>query len=284
MMVKNGPLLSRIVRLYSSHAAAESATPTISSTLILSRPPVITHEASAFETQFYKYQSELWRRLMWTFPKWFYFKTGTLAEQRYKVINKNPVSDDRKVLFPRGRPDLRHSRDRRFREYIRAPKTYKEEDELVGIDQSEQKESELTKKIVPNSRTTEADRLNDTTSLERQLSRTLFLAVQRKGETSWKLPSFKEQPGELIPLHLLAEQGLRSIGGSAINYFNVAKTPCHHEGDAKSREYFIKSHILSGVFEPQSEDIKFQWLTKQELKDSLPKEYYERVSHLFNDV
>lgn len=89
-----GPITTQI-RCYAavqSGASSSSATssPSISLTLILSRLPIITQDLTPFESQFYKYQSELWRRLMWTFPKWFYFKQGTMAELRYRQINKTP--------------------------------------------------------------------------------------------------------------------------------------------------------------------------------------------------
>lgn len=283
-----GPLATQI-RSYAGAAAAatqstatSTSSPSISLTLILSRLPIITQDLTPFESQFYKYQSELWRRLMWTFPKWFYFKQGTMAELRYRQINKNPVSYNPKLPnWPKGKPDLKHLRDRRFRQYIRVPKTYREEDEIVeGQDQLEFKENEISRKIVPASRITEADKRNDLTSLERKLSRTLYLVV-KDNETNWKLPTFKEQSANLQPLHVLAEEGLYELGGKKINYFNVSKVPCHHN---KNKEYFIKSHILSGTFEPQSNSIQYQWATKEELKELLPSEYYSDILHLLSDV
>ncbi|CCG24135.1 Mrpl17 protein [Candida orthopsilosis Co 90-125] len=283
-----GPITTQI-RCYAavqSNASSSSTTssPSISSTLILSRLPIITQDLTPFESQFYKYQSELWRRLMWTFPKWFYFKSGTMAELRYRQINKNPVSYNPKMSYPKGKPDLKHLRDRRFRQYIRAPKTYREEDEIVdGQDQSEFKENEISRKIIPASRITEADKRNDATSLERKLSRTLYLIIKdSKNENGdWKLPNFKESNENLQPLHVLAEEGLYELGGKKINYFNVSKVPCHHN---QNKEYFIKSHILSGSFEPQLDSIQYQWATKEELKELIPKNYYSDISHLLSDV
>ena len=200
----------RAVKTYST-AASSAATPsTISLTLVLSRLPVITQDVPKFDQQFYKYQSELWRRLMWTFPKWFYFRPGTLSEQKYKELNTNPVSYEKGVLYPQGKPDLKHNRDRRFRQYINLPKTYEEKTELTEEDEVN-KENDIARKIVPNSRITDADKKNDLTSLERRLSRTLYLTVKEKSG-NWKLPNF-EQNETLVPLHELAEDGLYSIGG-----------------------------------------------------------------------
>ncbi|ODV81618.1 uncharacterized protein CANTADRAFT_24496 [Suhomyces tanzawaensis NRRL Y-17324] len=277
--------LSRVglVRAYST------ANPTVSSTLILSRNPVITADVPKFEAQYYKYQNELWRRLMWTFPKWFYFREGTLAEQRFRQLNKDPVADNPNIEFPRGRPQIRHKRDRRFKQELKLPKTYKEADELepAELEQAQDTitEDDLARKIVPNSRTTKADQENDLTSLERKLSRTLYLTIQN-GST-WILPNFPEPSSEQVTaLHTLAEEGLYKIGGEKINYFNVSNTPCHVYNNSKDnkKEYFIKSHILSGDFQPQDKSMKFLWLTKEELKTHLDKEYYQDIEHLLSEI
>ncbi|KAL1576644.1 MRP-L46 domain-containing protein [Candida albicans] len=281
-----GSTFHKVIRTYSTTPASTSSS--ISSTLVLSRLPIITPDVPKFDQQFYNYQTELWRRLMWTFPKWFYFRPGTLSEQKFKELNENPVSYDPKVIYPRGKPDLKHNRDRRFRQYIRLPKTYKEESELVEGEENTQSDQDIARKIVPNSRITEADKKNDSTSLERKLSRTLYLVVkQSESDGEWKFPNFKQpENGELVPLHESAETGLYSIGGKKINYFNVSRVPCHVIQDSKdsSKQYFIKSHILSGAFEAQEKDVEFKWLTKEELGECLSAEYYKDIEHLLNDV
>ncbi|EMG46308.1 MRPL17 54S ribosomal protein L17 [Candida maltosa Xu316] len=273
-----GSTFPRAIRAYST-------TPSnISSTLVLSRLPIITQDVPKFDQKFYNYQSELWRRLMWTFPKWFYFRPGTLADQKYKELNTNPVPYNPGFIYPRGKPELKHNRDRRFRQYIKVPKTYEEGKSIEQEEEEEHKaakEQDIARKIVPNSRITDADKKNDLTSLERRLSRTLYLTVKEADQ--WKLPNFKQ--GEtLVPLHELAETGLYSIGGTKINYFNVSKVPCHVANTASDKEYFIKSHILSGIFDPQVEGMEYKWLTKEELGEYLPKEYYHDIKHLLNDV
>lgn len=260
-----------------------TSSPSISSTLLLSRNPVVTADVPKFESQYRQYQKELWKRLMWTFPKWFYFREGTLAEQRYRELNKNPVSDNSQIEFPRGRPQIRHNRDRRFKQELRLPKTYKEVDQLDGLEEKEKvssgglTEDDLARKIIPRSRITKADTENDLTSLERKLSRTLYLVV---GEEGFSFPNFTVGT-EKVALHELAEKGLYEIGGEKINYFNVSNTPCHVND---KKEYFIKSHILSGEFVPKDEGLKFVWLTKEELKDRLDGQYYEDIEHLLSDV
>ncbi|KAK6458789.1 60S ribosomal protein L17, mitochondrial precursor [Scheffersomyces xylosifermentans] len=273
-----------VVRAYST----QSSGPIVSSTLLLSRNPVITAELQPFENQYYKYQNELWRRLMWTFPKWFYFREGTASEQRFRQLNKNPVANNPDIEFPRGRPELRHSRDRRFKQELRLPKTYKEEVETGEGLESEASaapaQDDLARKIVPNSRTTKADE-NDQTSLERRLARTLYLVI--KSNDKWTLPNFVEESAEeLKALHVLAEEGLYKIGGEQINYFNVSNTPCHvyNNSNENKKEYIIKSHILSGEFKPQDESLQFLWLTKEELEKHLDRAYYTDIAHLLSSV
>lgn len=220
---------------------------------------------------------------MWTFPKWYYYRPGTLSEQRYRELNKPPVFNNPNLEFPNGRPEIRHQRDRRFKQEIRLPKTYKEGGE-AGEETETNSTDDLSRKIVPNSRTTEADNVNDLASLERKLSRTLYLII--KENDSWILPNFGENTEKLTPLHELAEQGLYKLGGEQINYFNVSNTPCHFFNNEASnkKEFFIKSHILSGDFKPQDSKVQHMWLTKEELGEYLDKNYYQDIQHLLNDV
>lgn len=281
-------MLSRTLRSYST------ASPAITSTLLLSRNPVITAEVPKFEAQYYKYQNELWKRLMWTFPSWFYYRKGTISEQAYRELNPGPVFNNPNIEFPRGRPEIVHQRDRRFKQVLRLPKTYKEVEANSSAEAADAdadaaavaKEDNMSRKIVPNSRITKADETKDLTSLERNLSRTLYLVIHSPSTNAWAMPNFQEESGESVqPLHKLAEEGLYKIGGEQINYFNVSNTPCHvYKHQDGKREYFIKSHIISGKFEPQTENLKFLWLAKEELKSHLNEDYYNSIEHLLSDI
>lgn len=247
------------------------ATP-IRSTLLLSRTPVITADLPDFQKLYYKYQKELWKRLMWTFPKWFYFREGTLAEQKYRELNKNPVYNNPNLEFVGGRPDIKHQRDRRFKQEVHLPKTYDTTADASMVDS-------LSRKIVPNSRTTEADKVKDLASLERKLARTLYLVVSEDGKT-WKFPSFAGEG----PLHKVAEEGLYAMGGDKINYFCVSNKPCHVTTTGEGKDFVIKLHILSGEFAAQNPDVKFMWLTKEEVGEYLDSEYYGEIGHLMSEV
>lgn len=257
--------------------ARSYATPAqgILSTLLLLRTPVVTADLPEFQKHFYAYQKELWKRLMWTFPKWYYYREGTLAEQRFRELNKDPVFNNPNLEFVGGRPEIRQQRDRRFKQELRLPKTYDE-----SADDALQKDS-MARKIVPNSRITDADKSNDLQSLERRLARTLYLVVSQDSGKTWRLPTFGNS-GQ--PLHQAAEEGLYALGGDEINYFNVSATPMHVHSTPEGKEFFIKLHILSGRFTAVDKDTKFMWLTKEETGEYLDKAYYDEIRHLMSEV
>lgn len=273
----------RGIRAYSvsSRLSTSLSLPGISSTLLLARNPIITRDLPEFELQYYRYQNELWKRLMWTFPKWFYYREGTLGDQKFKELNKPPVYNNPNLEFTDGRPDIKHQRDRRFKQELRLPKTYKQaEDGSEIID--EDSGDNLSRKIVPNSRITQADKANDLTSLERKLSRSLYLVIN-ENNSSWKLPKFDMAPEESVPLHKLAEDGIYNLGGELLNYYNISAKPCHVLSNDSHLEFFIKSHIVSGIFKPET-SIKYMWLTKDELANYLDNDYYNAIQHLLNDI
>lgn len=221
---------------------------------------------------------------MWTFPKWFYFKRGTVAEREFTQAQKYPIPNNPSVWFPEGRPDLMHGRDRKAKEDVRLPKKHIENDDEIDLE-------DISRPIKPNSRTTKADETNDETSLERKLANTLYLIVSTNGG-QWKLPTFEvTESNKGNGLHSIAEQGLRQLGGDRINTWTVSNTPAsvlkYNEGGeivtasegVSSREYILKSHIIAGKFEPSSE-ANFKWLSKDELKTQLNPGYFAEIEHL----
>lgn len=163
--------------------ATSSKVRSVKAGLILSRIPIVTQDLTTLEKQYYEYQSELERRLMWTFPQFFYFRKGTLAEKRFLAAQKGPVSRQPGVWFPKGVPDVRHNRERRTKQDIKLPKSTGGDagDGAAQVD-------DISRPIVPNSRITEADQNNDTSSLERKLSSTLYLLVKNT-TGKWMFPS-----------------------------------------------------------------------------------------------
>lgn len=257
-------------------AASSASSRAIFAGLILSRTPIVTPELTKLESQYYEYQSALRERLMWTFPHYFYFKRGTLAERRFLLAQKGPISKQPGVWFPHGVPDIKHNRERSKKQEVNLPKQDREE---AGGSQSG---SDISRPIVPNSRVTHADQSNDLSSLERRLSRTLYLLVKNK-EGTWTFPSF---PVEGKPLHTSAEDGLRELGGVDINTWTVSNTPAAAlETSEGSHEFLIKSHIIAGKFDLQNkkELTDFAWLTKEEVQERVEARYFDNVGFLLAD-
>ncbi|KAL6947319.1 hypothetical protein ACO0QE_002202 [Hanseniaspora vineae] len=256
-----------------STAASVSPTSAIKTGLILSRTPIITKTPTKLESIYYEYQSELEKRLTWTFPHWYYFKKGTLAEKAYTKLQKKPIFRVPDVFYPRGTPDLKHGRERSEKQVIVLP-----EDVAETSSDQEGAESAMLKKIVPNSRVTEADQKKDMQSLERALEEHLYLLVKNSSKKSWEFPTFDMSNGSL--LHNRAEAGLKEIGGPHIHTWTVSNTPCKVLQDGQANTFFIKSHILAGKFEPK--DLEFAWVTKKEFKGKVSESYYTQMSHLLN--
>ncbi|AMD19578.1 HCL573Wp [Eremothecium sinecaudum] len=248
----------------------------ISAALMLSRIPIVTPELTKIESQYYKYQSELEKRLMWSFPQYYYFKRGTLAERRFVKLQKPVVSKQPGVWFPKGVPDIKLNRERSRKQDIILPRGAESDDV-----------TDISRAIKPNSRVTEADEKNDITSLERKLARTLYLVV-KDNSSKWRFPSVAvpSKNSEVKPLHELAEANLRSLSRHDINTWTVSNTPIGVLEQESEAEFIIKSHIISGKFElleeaPYSEHA---WLSKDEIEGCVDPSYFDNVKFLLSDI
>lgn len=237
--------------------------------LILSRIPIVTPELSEFEKAYYHYQDELERRLMWTFPQYFYFKKGTLSERKFTAAQKGPVTRQPGVWYPRGLPDIKFNRERRHKQEIVIPREKSAEDG----------EDSLSRPIVANSRITEADTKNDIRALTRKLDRTLYLLVEQNSQ--WKFPTFALEAKE--PLHDAAERGLREVGGVNMKTWTVSNTPAAViKDETAGKEFFIKSHIIHGTFNLANAHgvTDYAWLTKSEISEKVNDKYYNELEPL----
>lgn len=251
--------------------------PTIRVGMVLSRVPIVNPELTEMEKKYYKYMSELERRLMWTFPAYFYLKKGTLSEHRFYAAQRGPISKQEGVWFPKGVPDIKHGRERSRKQEIVIPKNKSAQE---GINELE----DISRPIAPNNILTDADKSGNFNSLERQLRRTLYLLV-KDNKGSWRFPNF--ELGEEKSLHDAAEKGLREVGGDNINTWTVSKTPATVlKNGEKNLEFLIKSHILMGQFEIRDKNSisEYAWLTKDEIKEKVDKEYYMKTGFLLSDI
>ncbi|SCU96810.1 LADA_0H02872g1_1 [Lachancea dasiensis] len=253
---------------------------TIKAGLILSRIPIVTQDLTSLEKQYYDYQSELEKRLMWTFPQYFYYRKGTLAEKRFLAAQKGPVSRQPGVWFPKGIPDVKHNRERRTKQVVNLPHSLSN----GGSSEEGSDGDSISRPIVPNSRITQADKSSDLQSLERGLSSTLYLLV-KNNTGQWKFPSFPVKSSldsKKRPLHATAEAGLRDLGGPNINTWSISNTPAGVLNSPEAAEFLIKSHIISGRFElqPNSQYNEFAWLTKKEIQQRVDEAYYQTLACL----
>ena len=175
---------------------------TINAGVLLSRPPQITRDLTAFEKAFYFYQKRLNERLTLPFTKYFYFKVGTPADQdwkrkvrerqtvardigKYNAYSKEGWNDELLLGDVESEPD--HQMEMLVRDA---------ESTANARSQDTSKREEIPR---PFPRVTEADRQGDEKSLNRMLQRTLYLLVQSK-EGYWKLPSSPIEAGESLRL------------------------------------------------------------------------------------
>lgn len=167
--------------------------------VVLSRPPLITPDPHPFDTAFYLYQRRLNERLVLPFTQYFHYKRGTPAFEiwrskrrdrggvatrdigNYNAYTKESWNDE--VLVGDKCAEPREIVEKLVDEEGRGS-------EFVGND------SEADTKLAGLKRTTQADQQNDQKSLDRILSRTLYLLIRSKAQakdedvaTSWRFPS-----------------------------------------------------------------------------------------------
>lgn len=164
---------------------------TINAGVVLSRPPQITRDLEPFEKAFHFYQKRLNERLALPFTKYFYYKRGTPAD----VDWKNKIKERRTPARDIGNYNAYDS-DAWNDELLLGSKESEPEHLVEALVQDAESTANATsqdtskKEEIPRpfSRVTEADKKGDHKSLNRLLSRTLYLLVQSK-EGYWKFPS-----------------------------------------------------------------------------------------------
>lgn len=163
---------------------------TIKAGVVVSRPPVITRDLTAFEKAFFLYQRRLNERLALPFTKYFYFKKGTPADEdwkrkirerqtpardigKYNAYSKEAWNDELLVGAVESEPE--HQMEMLLRDA-----------ETTTSNAAEDSTKEEIQRPAP--RVTEADKTGDERSLNRLLQRTLYLVVQ-SNEGYWTFPS-----------------------------------------------------------------------------------------------
>ena len=164
--------------------------------VVLSRPPLITRDLTPFEKAFFFYQRRLNERLALPFTRYFYYQKNTPADVdwRKKIKERLTPSRDIGVYNAYGKDGWNDEVLIGAKESD--PETQVEallEDAVVEDEEGNDEElSETRRKMEeierPMPRTTEADKTGNVRSLDRSLSRTLYMLV--KGPRgAWEFPS-----------------------------------------------------------------------------------------------
>ncbi|EXJ92934.1 hypothetical protein A1O3_01490 [Capronia epimyces CBS 606.96] len=207
---------------------------TIKAGVVLSRPPLITPDPHPFETAYYLYQRRLNERLALPFTQYFYYKRGTPAFEQWR---KNRQERGGAAARDIGKYNA-YTPDAWNDEVLVGDETGSPAKLVEKLVAEENRADEFTgngdPKFAGLKRRTDADEQNDQRSLERSLSRTLYLLVKHK-----KVPGQSQEESELWKFPsgtLLGHEGLKQAAqrilftslGENMNTFFVGNHPVGH--------------------------------------------------------
>ncbi|KAL7626916.1 hypothetical protein AAE478_003690 [Parahypoxylon ruwenzoriense] len=273
----------------------------IKSGIILTRAPLLTRALTPFENAFFFYQKRLNERLVLPFRHTLFFKKDTAPDLDWRIKFEERGRLPAKELgryYPKGRNAWNDellvgstlSSEDRVREIL-----LKDAENRVTDDGEEAQPDEIVPIERPMDRITEADKKNDIRRLDRKLDRTLYLIVQGS-DGKWQFPSDDVPTDE--HLHETAARVLKSAAGVNMNTWIVGRVPVAHivtqpefneDTSLKQRgekTFFLKGRILAGQADLKKNEFgleDFNWLTKEELKEKLPKEYFHSVRNMMAD-
>ncbi|OWO97317.1 hypothetical protein B2J93_9589 [Marssonina coronariae] len=293
--------------------------------ILLSRPPLLTAPLTSFEKAFFFYQKRLNERLAMPFTPYFYFKSDTPADTDRKIKAKerngaaarelggyrahgNEAWNDELLSSD---SDAAPAEGEGFGKMgIAEPKYVIEslvKDAKVravegkdgaAVEVREGEAAELGAGEVeverPLSRFTQSDRVNDVKRLDRQLTRTLYLLVQRENG-GWGFPV--GDLGRWENLHQAAERIIVEAAGVNMNTWVVGKVPVGHyivpprytqeEAPQLARmgekHFFLKGRIMAGQADLTGNALgyrDFKWLTKQEVGKHVSARYFSYVKNM----
>ncbi|KAF9070397.1 39S mitochondrial ribosomal protein L46-domain-containing protein [Rhodocollybia butyracea] len=243
--------------------------PTLLTSIILNRSPILTPTPTPFERAYYSYQARLRRALSNPFPYDFYFKQGSILETRF-------------TLEERRRERISFGRQFGIADDLDAEKAAANKAAAEQLAEQEGERDELMPRVHPS------DEARDYKSLDRKGRRNLYLLLEAK-EGVWRFPQGDVKKGEL--LHQSAQRDLLAECGERMDTWIVSRNPVGHyklpkkSSTAKDEiAFFYKAHILAGQVQPNLETVKdFAWLTKQEIESRVPQHYWFGVKDILSD-
>lgn len=238
----------------------------LSAGVILCRSPIVTRELTEFEVAFYAYQRHLKSRLSSPFPTDFYFTKGSLASKRWLA-----------------------GEDARQQANSLTPSTVASstDGEITGQERELQDQEDVATSVAM-SRITDADRKNDTKSLDRKLDRTLYLLLKKsRSEHSWQFPQGAVGANEA--LHESRSRILTTLAGKDMNTWAVGRVPVGVTSyDFKSQElgykgnktYYMRERIFAGQCQLQEGTgiVDFGWFTKEEVEERVSPELWRATN------
>ncbi|KAI7902426.1 39S mitochondrial ribosomal protein L46-domain-containing protein [Cokeromyces recurvatus] len=241
----------------------------IQASVILSRTPQITRDATPFEKAYFDYREKLERQESTTTPTEFYFKKGSVAERRWK----NDEEAREKVMNDPTKSMTEAVEESRI-------KWESENENLVAAN-----------KVEKLGRVTKADLENDTKSLDRALQRTLYLVVKNTNDplNPWQFPQGPVDTSEY--LHEAAKRTLQEQCGADMDTWFVGRQPIsiYKQSSTKGQDngvktFFMKARVYAGQVKPGKDISDFAWLTKEELVNTLSRDYYKAVKDSLGDL
>ncbi|XP_055353400.1 39S ribosomal protein L46, mitochondrial-like isoform X2 [Paramacrobiotus metropolitanus] len=236
---------------------------------------------------------------------------GAICLERSAIVSphKNPIEENFQNLFLQEEFEKSLFSDHEMRKFEDARKAKRrkdadlsvEEDSDIVVQTAQDKEdswNELYEKFKPAPRITESDQKNDTRATNRKLDRKLYLVVNQKlGDSArWVFPQGAWQGSE--SLYETAADALRRIGGTDLQFMSLGSTPVgfyryKYPISSKiakdfygAKVFFFKALLRKGSVTPSSEVEDYQWMTREELQQTVTDKYFDRVERFlfeFND-
>lgn len=142
-------------------------------------------------------------------------------------------------------------------------------------------------KFVEGSRTTEADRTHDVRSLDRALSKRLYLIVRPRSPTEvhramgeWMFPFGQWKEGE--SMRKTAHRNLRDQCGKTLRIYIYGNAPSgHYEVEGlDSTLFFHQARYLAGKPRITDEFEDYAWVTKAEMGEYFQEDFYNFTQRL----
>ncbi|KAK0753238.1 39S mitochondrial ribosomal protein L46-domain-containing protein [Schizothecium vesticola] len=280
--------------------------------LILSRPPLLTRAPTPFESAFYLYQKRLNERLAAPFRAPLYFPTDTARalDWRLKQRERHGVAaKDIGRYNPRGRvawnDEVLVGSATSTPEYV-VERLLADAEVRVSEDGEEISAEERVPVERPVGRRSRADEEGDVRRLDRRMEETVYLVVRKGEEGEWGFPAGDVTTSEA--LHETAKRTLAESAGVNMNAWIVGRVPiAHHVAEfedapetgpapaAKAADagdesrfdgekiFFLKGRIMAGQVDLTGNKYgytDFKWVNKDELRQTLPYEYWRSVRNM----